>query len=172
MLILIPNLLTAFSFSLGLYSMILLWRGEDAAVSCWIIFACALLDGLDGPLARKLNAVSSFGRFFDSVADFVSFGLAPVFIGGALVLDRGILFLTASGIYLFACLFRLIRFHLLSGRNPAGFFWGLPITASACLFAAAILIFQTRVSALWLISLYFFLAFLMASRIPVPRLRF
>lgn len=170
MLILIPNLLTAFSLFLGMLSLRLLVQDGSAIVSCWLIFACALLDGLDGPVARRLKAVSSFGRIFDSIADFVSFGLVPVFIGWTLIADRGFLFFISSGIYLFSCVFRLIRFHLLSCQKPTDFFLGLPITANACLFATAILAFNTRLTLTVLVSLQFLLAFLMASRIPVPKL--
>lgn len=172
MLILIPNLLTALSLISGIISICLLMSGEGVLISCWIIFACAILDGLDGLLARSLNATSSFGRFFDSTADFVSFGLVPVFAGAMMAPDHGVLFLTASGVYLVSCLFRLIRFHRSSAQASSDFFVGLPVTAGACFFAAAVLIFQTRFTSFSLACLYFFLAFLMASRIPVPRLRF
>ena len=172
MLILIPNLLTALSFALGIYSMVFLHRGGDAMMACWIIFVCAILDVLDGSLARSLNATSSFGRFFDSAADFVSFGLVPVFVSGVLARDHGILFLISSGVYLSSCLFRLIRFHLLTREKTADFFLGLPITASACFFAAAVLTLNARLSMPALIFLQILLAFLMVSKMPVPRLRF
>lgn len=76
---LIPNMLTLSALFLGLFAVRMAIIGNfEAAVSC-IIIAC-LFDGIDGNVARRLNASSEFGAQMDSLADFFNFGIAPGFI--------------------------------------------------------------------------------------------
>ncbi len=173
-MILIPNILTALSLFMGLFSILFIIKGGSVFTACWIVFGCAFLDGLDGPLARLLNASTLFGRYFDSAADFVAFGLAPVFIAWALEPSKHLFLTAASLIYLCSCVFRLVRFHLLCppGNQPSRFFTGLPITASACLFAALILVFGEHLSVWSVAGAQFLLSVLMVSRIQVKRLIF
>ncbi|MCZ6460047.1 MAG: CDP-alcohol phosphatidyltransferase family protein, partial [Gammaproteobacteria bacterium] len=134
----IPNSFTALSLLLGVASIITTQLG-DLRLAAWIIVWCGLLDALDGLSARLLNATSSFGAEFDSMADLVSFGVAPA----VLVLNAGLqlggveydsgqfwILLTAISVFVLAGAMRLARFNLASDRPSGGWFTGIPITAA------------------------------------------
>ena len=72
----IPNSFTSLSLLLGIASIVTSQIGE-LELAAWIIVWCGLLDVLDGLSARLLKATSDFGAEFDSMADLVSFGVAP-----------------------------------------------------------------------------------------------
>lgn len=76
---LIPNILTVLALCAGLTSIRFALNGEwqQAAIA---IFAAAILDGLDGRMARLLKATSKFGAELDSLSDFISFGVAPAVV--------------------------------------------------------------------------------------------
>ena len=75
----LPNLFTTAALFAGFYSIIAAMRGdyENAAVA---IFFAMVLDGLDGRIARMTNTTSKFGEEYDSLADMVSFGVAPALV--------------------------------------------------------------------------------------------
>lgn len=75
----IPNLVTMLNLFLGCAAVVLILESHPAAASI-LIGICAILDFLDGSLARWLNAGSALGRQLDSLADLISFGLAPATI--------------------------------------------------------------------------------------------
>ena len=76
---LLPNLFTTAALFAGFYAIIAAMRGdfENAAVA---IFLAMVLDGLDGRIARLTNTSSKFGAEYDSLADMVSFGVAPALV--------------------------------------------------------------------------------------------
>ena len=76
---LLPNMLTLIGVCIGLTSIRFALSGEFHLSIIAIIFA-ALIDGLDGRIARLIKGTSEFGKELDSLTDFVSFGIAPVFI--------------------------------------------------------------------------------------------
>src|ERR1700723_880641 len=77
--LLIPNLITLFALGLGLTAIRLAMEGSiDWAVSA--VAGAAVLDGLDGRIARALKGTSRFGAELDSLADFVDFGVAPALV--------------------------------------------------------------------------------------------
>ena len=126
----IPNALTALNLLGGLAATILAWRGYPLP-ACWMILLCTLLDGLDGWAARRMGGESVFGKWFDSGADLISFGLAP-----ALLFWRSGGPEAAGGVYLFCAAARLIRFQRMPEKERGGYFVGLPTTASGALYAA------------------------------------
>src|SRR6202166_2180564 len=75
----IPNLMTLLGLCAGLTSMRFALEGRFGSAAVAIVVAGAI-DGLDGRLARLLKATSRFGAEFDSLADFLCFGVAPSFI--------------------------------------------------------------------------------------------
>ena len=81
----VPNSFTALSLLLGVASIVTTQLG-DLELAAWIIVWCGLLDVLDGVSARLLKATSNFGAEFDSMADLVSFGVAPA----VLILNAGL----------------------------------------------------------------------------------
>ena len=94
----VPNAFTATSLLLGLGSIVAAQLGE-LELAGWMIVWCGLLDVCDGLAARLLNATSSFGAEFDSMADLVSFGVAPgrVMIATPRYITTGSSMKTASG---------------------------------------------------------------------------
>ncbi len=75
----LPNLFTAASIFTGFVSMAAAINGEFEKAA-WLIFLALIFDGLDGRVARLTNTCSRFGVEFDSLADIVSFGVAPALL--------------------------------------------------------------------------------------------
>jgi CDP-diacylglycerol--serine O-phosphatidyltransferase len=132
----IPNIMTMLGLCAGLESMRYALDGRFGAAAVAITVAGAI-DGVDGRLARLLKAVSRFGAEFDSLADFLCFGVAPAFVLYLWSLQR------AGGFGFMPCLMfavcmalRLARFNasLDSAPGPAyayNFFTGVPAPAGA-----------------------------------------
>jgi CDP-diacylglycerol--serine O-phosphatidyltransferase len=181
----IPNGFTALSLLLGIASIVTTQLGE-LELAAWIIIWCALLDVMDGLSARLLKATSDFGAEFDSMADLVSFGVAPA----VLVLNAGLeiggveydsgqfwVLLVAIGVFALAGAMRLARFNLSSDQPSTGWFAGIPITAAGGGIVPAVilvLIHHPDVASLLPLHLYlpvlmFVLALLMISRIRFPK---
>jgi CDP-diacylglycerol--serine O-phosphatidyltransferase len=134
----IPNSFTAMSLLIGIGSIVTGQLG-DLELAGWMIIWCGLLDVLDGVAARLLKATSDVGAEFDSMADLVSFGVAP----GMLVLQTGIeyagfelfsgafwVLLMSVGVFVLSGAMRLARFNLGGGQPKHGWFTGIPITAA------------------------------------------
>ena len=77
--VVVPSLFTLFNLFFGLWSMVLATRGEFYRAG-WYIVLAAILDALDGRLARLSNTGTRFGAELDSLVDVVSFGVAPGFL--------------------------------------------------------------------------------------------
>jgi len=134
----IPNSFTALSLLLGVGSIVTGQLG-DLELAGWMIVWCGLLDVLDGLAARLLKATSDFGAEFDSMADLVSFGVAP----GMLVLQAGMsaggvevdtgafwVLLVSVGVFVLGGAMRLARFNLATDKPRTGWFTGIPITVA------------------------------------------
>ncbi len=181
----IPNSFTALSLLLGVASIVTTQLG-DLELAGWIIVWCGLLDVLDGVSARLLKATSSFGAEFDSMADLVSFGVAPA----VLVLNAGLqigdievesgqfwVLAVAVAVFVLAGAMRLARFNVASEETTHGWFSGVPITATGGGLISSIvlvLIYHDDIAELLPLHLYFpvlmfVLAILMVSRIRFPK---
>jgi len=181
----IPNSLTALSLLLGLGSIVTSQVGE-LEFAAWLIVWCGLLDTMDGLAARLLKATSSFGAEFDSMADLVSFGVAPavlVFNAGLQIagveLESGQFWvlLTACGVFVLAGAMRLARFNLATDKPRTGWFMGVPITAAGGGLVSSmilVLIYHEDVAAVLPLHRYlpivmFIFAILMVSRLRFPK---
>ncbi len=151
----------------------------------YILLAC-ILDLLDGRVARMVGKESPFGREFDSLADVVSFGVAPAFLVHRIVLrdvfgDVPELGWLISAIYLICGAFRLARFNCLaampqSKQNTSGEFTGVPIPAAAGMVASLTLFliwwegkeFAVGTWRYILPVLLLFLSYLMVSEVKYP----
>jgi CDP-diacylglycerol--serine O-phosphatidyltransferase len=128
---LLPSLFTIGNIVLGFYAIVLGLRGEyRPAVLC--VFGAAFLDSLDGRLARVTQTASEFGREYDSLADVITFGVAPAF----LVYSWGLYELDRLGwilplFYLVSTATRLARFNVQTKVLDKRFFVGLPAPAAA-----------------------------------------
>ena len=187
----LPTLFTAGNIFLGYLSILRAFRGamaaatgaggapEHFAVAAKAIVAAGVLDGLDGRIARMTNTTSDFGREMDSLADVVSFGMAPAVLAyawGVQFVDTSIgpnwrEHILRAG-YFVAFLFllcgaaRLARFNIQKnpipknpGRPDRKYFVGLPIPAAAAMVATIVLAFDGQplawapLSIVWLASL-------------------
>lgn len=129
---LLPNMITMSSMFLGFVSMVWAVQGrfEDA---CLAILVSALMDGLDGKVARMTNTASEFGVQLDSLADLVAFGLAPAMLLWQWQLDGfGGFGMGAAFIYAGCGALRLARFNVSTAVVSKRFFIGLPIPAGGC----------------------------------------
>lgn len=197
----LPTLFTAGNIFLGYVSILRCFQGamlaatgsaagaaDHFSVAAQAIIAAVVLDGLDGRIARMTNTTSAFGREMDSLADVISFGLAPAvlaFAWGVQFVEpligeriRGQLF---NAGYFIAFLFllcgacRLARFNVQvnpipknPGRPDRKYFVGLPIPAGAAQVAAVVLACDSQPLAWWPLSVAWLallglLGFLMVS---------
>lgn len=131
---LLPNLFTTAGLFAGFYAIVAAIRGdfESAAIA---IFIAMIMDGLDGRIARMTNTQSDFGAEYDSLADMVSFGLAPALVIYLwALLDMGKFGWMVAFIYAACGALRLARFNTQIGIADKRYFQGLPSpAAAACL---------------------------------------
>jgi len=129
-----PNLITTAGLFAGFYAIIAAIRGdfESAAIA---IFIAMIMDGLDGRIARMTNTQSDFGAEYDSLADMVSFGLAPALvIFQWSLIDMGKVGWMVAFVYAACGALRLARFNTQIGIEDKRYFQGLPSpAAAACL---------------------------------------
>jgi CDP-diacylglycerol---serine O-phosphatidyltransferase len=176
--LLIPNLLTLLALCLGMTAIRFAFEGQiEWAVSA--IAAAAVLDGLDGRIARALKGTSRFGAELDSLADFIDFGVAPAVVLYVFDLhEMKSLGWFAALIFAIACALRLARFNVMieDQDQPAWrgyFFVGMPAPAGAVtgllpVFLHFSLFNVLNIHALVPLEIVYVLAiaFLMASQIP------
>lgn len=172
----VPNFFTVLSLCAGLTAIRMAIESRpDMAIA--LIVVAALLDGVDGRLARALKAQSRFGAELDSLADFVNFGVAPavlMFVWGLSALPRGFGWIVAL-VFALAMGLRLARFNsMIDVERPkwqANYFTGMPAPAGAVtvllpLYLDGLGLFEVR-SWPWLIAAYVIvMALLLVSTIP------
>lgn len=173
---LLPNLVTLLGLCAGLTSIRYALQGgiETAAL---LIVVAAVIDGLDGLLARKLNAASHFGAELDSLSDFVCFGVAPGILVYATLLQGappfGWLFVL---LFVLAACLRLARFNVARNAPPPpgrAHFVGVPAPAGAMLALLPVYLLLADWVDLsgWPLVAGVYVAFvglLMISRLPTP----
>lgn len=135
---LLPNLLTSAALFAGFYSIISGINGNFEAAAIAIIVA-GILDGLDGRVARLTNTQSDFGEQYDSLADLISFGLAPALLAfnwslaslSEISVMLGKLGWLASFLFVACAALRLARFNTQAGIADKAYFQGLASPAAA-----------------------------------------
>jgi CDP-diacylglycerol--serine O-phosphatidyltransferase len=135
---LLPQLLTTGNLAAGFYSITLSFHGEIERAALAIVFA-VLFDVLDGRVARLTRSTSRFGMEYDSIADTVSFGVAPAMLAysaGALQ-QLGWTGWVLAFLYTACAALRLARFNVTPGRY-AGRFDGLASPAAAGMVLSAV----------------------------------
>jgi len=200
----LPTLFTAGNIFLGYISILRSFRGamlaashgsgapEHFTIAAKAIAAAFFLDGLDGRIARMTNTTSDFGREMDSLADVVSFGMAPAvlaFAWGVQFIDSSIGprisdHITRAG-YFVAFLFllcgaaRLARFNIQKnpipknpGRPDRKYFVGLPIPAAAGMVAAIVFASDGEPIAWWPLSIVWLALLAMLALLMVSTWRY
>ena len=178
-----PNAVTALALCSGLSGVRFAIGGEwQSAVA--MIMVAGVLDGLDGRIARMGGRESPFGREFDSLADLISFGVAPAFLVHRIVLREVFIKHPEIGwfiasIYLICGAFRLARFNCLAtmaGTGGGKEFLGFPIPSAAGMVASLTLLmlkvyekdFNTHYWKYVLPVLMLFLSWMMVSEVKYP----
>jgi CDP-diacylglycerol--serine O-phosphatidyltransferase len=183
----LPNLLTLTSMFLGFYSIIRSFNA-DYELAAWAIMAATIFDVLDGWVARITHTATRFGIELDSLADVISFGVAP----GVLVYTWTLQSFGRLGwlgsFFLVACAaLRLARFNVQMGSAEKKHFTGLPTPASALVIATTVVAYEEIIQILehlqlvrmanairmdyWVLVLTFLLAGLMVSNITYHSLK-
>jgi CDP-diacylglycerol--serine O-phosphatidyltransferase len=200
---LVPNIFTAFSLACGLFVIFKINMLEPGAgdyevvhTSALLLLVAAFADFMDGALARAIHAESEFGFVFDSMADAVSFGVAPsVLMLKALSLEQGtfLSFFSATGAMVFSLcgVLRLVRFNVKVKEAKGNVelqaaqkkhFTGLPIPAAAIAAISANLLLLTPIvrqsidlsqptRAISLTCVMIVLGYLMVCRLRFPSLK-
>jgi CDP-diacylglycerol--serine O-phosphatidyltransferase len=193
MVYILPNLMTAGNLCCGFMAILKIFEGtvmRSIEQTTWVhyyeyslffILAAFIFDMLDGRLARLGGQETPFGREFDSLADIVSFGIAPALLVFKIVLNEmpARIGWIIAFIYLACGALRLARFNVLSAEGGSGGskeFTGFPIPAAAGLIASITLlllnIYETdREIGIWkyvLAGLMLFLSFMMFSKYRYP----
>lgn len=173
----VPNIVTVLAICAGLSAVRLAIEDRFEAAIGMVLLA-ALLDGLDGRVARLMKASSKFGAEMDSLADVVNFGCVPALVLYVYVLDETKQFgWIAALIYVIACTLRLARFNIMSNDETRqkwqkAYFTGIPAPAGALVVLLPVYIGFLGVPADWItasiVSLYtVIIGFLMVSNLPV-----
>jgi len=135
---LLPNLFTTGCLFAGFFSIVQAFNGRfaEAAIA---IFVAMVLDSLDGRVARLTNTTSDFGAQYDSLADMVSFGVAPALVIYIWSLQSmGKLGWLATFVYIVGAALRLARFNTNINIVDKRFFQGMPSPAAAALLAGLV----------------------------------
>lgn len=166
----IPSLFTVGNMLCGFAAMLHSLHGR-LELAGWLILLAGILDGLDGRIARLTGTTSEFGKEYDSLADVVSFGVAPailIYQWGLWTMGRwgwavAFLFVVAGSV-------RLARYNVRAHAGDRRYFVGLPIPAGAGALTLLVLVdpsplvTQWEGAALW--SFVLLISFLMVSPIP------
>lgn len=196
----LPNLFTATSLFLALFSLVKASEGQFM-FAAWLIIGAAVCDAIDGPVARLTRTSSNFGLQFDSLADVVAFGVAPAFLmfKHLGLLDKEMLpvyaprlALGACALYAICAAIRLARFNIQAATTEKNHFTGLPspgaagAVVSAFLFVEWLTEYMTGIDSLKAmldtkdltvnmhrstLLLMVILAFLMVSEVPFSKLK-
>lgn len=165
----IPNLFTLGNMVLGMLAIMLALEGRFSLAAIMVIVAM-LLDGLDGRVARALNAQSEFGKELDSLSDLISFGIAPALIMYLISfhsIPPGIAW-AVTIIFPMCGALRLARFNVQKG--VPGYFIGLPIPAAGGV-VATLSLFNGEITAPYFVVSMILLSYLMISTVRYPNFK-
>jgi len=168
---LLPNLFTTGNLLSGFYAVIAVFNADYVFAAVAILVA-TVFDSLDGRVARLTKTTSKFGVEYDSLADLVSFGVAPgLLIYSWALTNYGRIGWVAAFLFVACGALRLARFNVQVGTVEGRYFVGLPIPAAAGLIAATVLLdahilrLGAAMKPLLIVVMTYVLAFLMVSNI-------
>jgi CDP-diacylglycerol--serine O-phosphatidyltransferase len=166
----LPNLLTTGNLLCGFWSIISVFQ-ERFYLAAVAILLAAVFDVFDGKVAKLSGATSKFGMQYDSLADLVSFGMAPALLAFSWALRPYGKFGWLAAFLFVACgAIRLARFNVLASSGETKYFKGLPIPVAAAMIAFTILLYFQFIETGWvkdivILVMIYILAFLMVSNI-------
>lgn len=170
----LPNLFTMINMFCGFFAIIEILQ-KNYVIGSWLIIAASIFDALDGKIARSLNTRSKFGTEFDSLADLISFGMAPSILVYTIYFNlMGNLGIFLSFIPLACGAFRLARFNITPLTLKKEMYLGLPIPLYAITIGSFIIINFEYWDAMKLnilfIPMILLLSILMVSRVKYDKL--
>jgi CDP-diacylglycerol--serine O-phosphatidyltransferase len=166
----LPNLFTTGNLFCGFWAIIAVFQEKFFFAAIAILLA-SVFDILDGKIARLSGATSKFGVQYDSLADLVSFGIAPAVLAFSWALrEYGRFGWLAAFLFVVCGALRLARFNVMSASGETKYFKGLPIPAAASMIALTILLYLRLIETAWvkdivILVMIYVLAFLMVSNI-------
>ena len=172
----LPSLFTLINLFLGFISIINIQQG-NYVIACYVLLAAGAFDSVDGKLARMLGIPTNFGKEIDSLADMVSFCLAPSLLVYALYTQNmpGISGEVIASVPLIMGAIRLARFNSIEDK-PSNSFIGLPTPVNALAIASLVLFIEPIKLAnpeysqpRFLLPLILSLSYLMVSRVQYPK---
>ena len=173
--VILPNIMTLVGVCIGLTSIKFAFDGRFE-LSVIAVLIAAIIDGLDGRIARLIKATSKVGKELDSLTDVISFGVAPAFIMYFWALDNiGRFGWLISLIYVVCVALRLARFNVSTGGEPSwrdNFFEGIPSPAGGVLVLMPLIYsfsevqFITINKNIFVPSLFIVISVLLISKIP------
>jgi CDP-diacylglycerol--serine O-phosphatidyltransferase len=169
----LPNLVTLFNLFTGFLSILMITQGR-MKTAAWLILIALVWDSLDGHVARTLKNASLIGRDLDSLADIVSFVVAPALLAVKSWPPVRLWILLPIFFFLGAGAYRLARFNVIPCSKK--YFRGLPSPAAAVIVAVTFLAYRKNgwfgesPYAMILLPLMTLLSFLMISDVPYPKL--
>jgi CDP-diacylglycerol---serine O-phosphatidyltransferase len=141
---------------------------KNAAI---LILIGMMLDSMDGRIARMLRVESDLGKELDSLADVVTFGVAPAMMAYYTYFsDFGVLGMAISGLFPLFGAYRLARFNINAVKSSNAYFTGVPITAGGGLLTLLTL-FHGKMPEIILPIAFFVISYLMVSTIKIPSLK-
>jgi CDP-diacylglycerol--serine O-phosphatidyltransferase len=166
----LPNLLTTGNLLCGFWSIISVFQ-ERFYLAAVAILLAAVFDVFDGKVAKLSGTTSKFGMQYDSLADLVSFGIAPALLAFSWALRPYGKFGWLAAFLFVACgAIRLARYNVLASTGETKYFKGLPIPVAAAMIAFTILLYFQLIETDWvkdivILVMIYILAFLMVSNI-------
>lgn len=163
----LANVVTLCNIVFGSLSLVYTLNQQYSLAAVCILIA-AVLDGLDGRIARRLDIMSPLGKELDSLCDMVSFGVAPALLIYAQVLNSYAYYLglITALLYIVCGAYRLARFNVL---DLSGYFLGVPITLAGTLLAFLAL-FSAYLPANLILVILLIMAILMVSNLKIPKI--
>lgn len=169
----LPNLFTTANFFCGILALNLVLQ-EKYIPAAFIIILAMVFDFIDGQVARLYKATSRFGVEYDSMADFLTFGIATTFLVYRLALSNmGRIGIGLAFLYSVFCALRLARFNTQVGKEEKTNFVGLPSPISAGILVSFIIFINRYELASWEKAIPFMmiaLSYLMVSTYTYPSL--
>ncbi|WP_416151798.1 CDP-diacylglycerol--serine O-phosphatidyltransferase [Salipaludibacillus sp. HK11] len=167
----IPNGITMSNLIFGFLSIGSAFMSDFQNAAIFILIGM-MLDSMDGWMARKLDVETAFGKELDSLADIVTFGIAPaILMFGTTFSNMGMIGLMIAGMFPFFGAIRLARFNIDEETTSSkGFFTGVPITAAGGIIAL-LTIFNFIVPQAAISVIYTLLCVLMVSKLKIPSLK-
>ena len=166
----LPNLLTTGNLLCGFWAIISVFQEQFYYAAVAILLA-SVFDAFDGKVAKLSRATSKFGMQYDSLADLVSFGIAPALLAFSWALRPYGKFGWLAAFTFVACgAIRLARYNVMASSGETKYFKGVPIPVAASMIALTILLYLRLIETNWvkdivILVMIYVLAFLMVSNI-------